>query len=153
MKFIVTLDGSEASDAVLGPALNLAEAAGAEIVLFSVLDRDDVRELAKWPLPGGQPPPEHENEAAAELRLSAEIEAALKDKAAPFEQAGLPVRTLVRIGDPYEQIVALCTQESPDLLAMATHGHGGLLHRLMGGVSGRIVESGIAPILLVRPAN
>ncbi|HET8648273.1 MAG TPA: universal stress protein, partial [Vicinamibacteria bacterium] len=39
----------------------------------------------------------------------------------------------------------------PDLIAMATHGHGGARHLLAGSVCERVIRSGVAPVLVVRP--
>jgi nucleotide-binding universal stress UspA family protein len=41
--------------------------------------------------------------------------------------------------------------ERPDIIVMATHGRSGLVRALLGSVADKIVRSGIAPVLVVRP--
>ena len=53
-------------------------------------------------------------------------------------------------GEPASQIVTAASAEGCDLIAMATHGHTGLKHLLLGSVAERVVRLAPCPVLTVR---
>jgi len=63
---------------------------------------------------------------------------------------GLKVRTVLRSGVPYREVVALATDERADLVLMGTHGRGGLDRALLGSVADRVVRLAPCPVLTVR---
>ena len=64
--------------------------------------------------------------------------------------AGVPVSTEVLFGSPALAIVTAATNRKTDLIVMATHGHGPLMHALMGNVAERVVRTATCPVLTVR---
>jgi len=63
---------------------------------------------------------------------------------------GVPVTTEVLFGSPARAIVTAATNRKVDLIVMGTHGHGPLLHALMGNVADRVVRTAPCPVLTVR---
>jgi nucleotide-binding universal stress UspA family protein len=61
------------------------------------------------------------------------------------------VRTVILAGNPYAEILRYAEDNSIDLIVMATHGHTGLTHMLMGSVAERVVRKSQCPVLTVRP--
>ena len=172
MRILVTLDGSELSEAVLGPAAGLAQALKAEVHLFTVghpphgegrgrRDAPDV--LVRLPLMGSLPfdsprtgyfprlePVPVETREQFISRREHELDEYLMDQAKHFE--GLPVKRRVLLSnDPGESIVAYAREQGVDVIAMATHGRSGLTRLVQGSVASQVVSSGVAPVLLVRP--
>ena len=83
-------------------------------------------------------------------RREHELDEYLMDRAKHFE--GLPVkRRVILSDDPGESIIAYAQEQGVDLIAMATHGRSGLSRLVQGSVAARVVSSGVAPVLLVRP--
>lgn len=70
-----------------------------------------------------------------------------------LEAAGYSVMTVVRFGDPAQQIVDVADAMRADLVAMATHGRTGLKHLLMGSVAAEVLRTLSVPLLLVRPQH
>ncbi len=73
-------------------------------------------------------------------------------------EAGLPLQGIivekaVRIGDATEEIIKYAREQNVDLIMMATHGRTGLRRAISGSVADRVVTSGAAPVLLVRPES
>jgi len=68
-----------------------------------------------------------------------------------LEEAGFSVSLDIRFGNPAEEIAAAVRQRSIDLIAMATHGHTGLRHLLMGSVAQQVLRRVNVPVLVVRP--
>lgn len=57
---------------------------------------------------------------------------------------------LVRVGSPWEEIVAAARDLGADLLVVGTHGRRGLTHALLGSVAERVVRTSPIPVLTVR---
>ncbi|MFA5909186.1 MAG: universal stress protein [Vicinamibacterales bacterium] len=63
---------------------------------------------------------------------------------------GVRVSTEVLFGNPARAIVTAAEARKPDLIVMGTHGHGALMHALMGNVAERVVRMASCPVLTVR---
>ncbi len=64
--------------------------------------------------------------------------------------AGVAVTTEVLFGNPARAIVSAANIRKVDLIVMGTHGHGPLMHALMGNVAERVVRTASCPVLTVR---
>jgi nucleotide-binding universal stress UspA family protein/mono/diheme cytochrome c family protein len=62
----------------------------------------------------------------------------------------VPVATEVLFGSPAPAIVDAATANAVDLIVMGTHGHGALMHVMMGNVAERVVRMATCPVLTVR---
>jgi mono/diheme cytochrome c family protein len=81
-------------------------------------------------------------------RLGEEAERELAKIAA--SQQGLPVTTEVLFGSPAGAIVEAADTNNADLIVMGTHGHGAVMHLMMGNVAERVVRTAVCPVLTVR---
>ena len=159
---LVTLDGSEASEAVLAQAARLADGAAAKITLLAVSGLPQAVSEAPGPrIVAGAPasgaavslpePRVFEDRGQAIERSTDELREYLEAKAAKLRAAGIEVETRVAFGDPVEEILAAAREQDIDLIMMATHGRTGLARVIFGSVAARVVGSGVRPVLLVRP--
>ena len=64
--------------------------------------------------------------------------------------AGVTVTTEVLFGNPPRAIVAAIATNAIDLIVMGTHGHGPVMHVVMGSVAERVVRTADCPVLTVR---
>lgn len=174
MRILVTVDGSDLSEAVLEPAAALARALKAEVHLLTVghpprgegrgmRETSDV--LVLLPLMGSLPfdsprvgyaprqetvPIETREQYIA--RREHELDEYLMDQAGHFQ--GLPVkRRVILSSDPAESIIAYSQEQGIDLITMATHGRSGISRLVQGSVASQVVRSGVAPVMLVRPGQ
>ena len=76
----------------------------------------------------------------------------LEGLAVQFQQAGLPVTTVIREGAAAEHIVAYAKEQAIDLIVMSTHGHSGFKRFVVGSVTDRVIRSGETPVLVL-PAS
>jgi nucleotide-binding universal stress UspA family protein/mono/diheme cytochrome c family protein len=60
------------------------------------------------------------------------------------------VTTEVLFGNPARAIVESAMVNHPDLIVMGTHGHGAVLHVVLGNVAERVVRNAPCPVLTVR---
>ena len=63
---------------------------------------------------------------------------------------GVTTTTEVLFGNPARAIVAAATGRKSDLIVMGTHGHGPVMHALMGNVAERVVRTASCPVLTIR---
>lgn len=64
--------------------------------------------------------------------------------------AGLKVSTEVLFGNPSRAIITAAATNDADLIVMGTHGHGPVMHVVMGNVAERVVRTAECPVLTVR---
>jgi universal stress protein A len=81
-------------------------------------------------------------------RLSEEAGKAFNDMTATL--ADVTVTTEVLFGRPASVIVRAAERNKADLIAMGTHGHGAVMHALLGNVAERVVRTASCPVLTVR---
>lgn len=81
-------------------------------------------------------------------RFVEEARKELNDVAARITDAA--VTTEVLLGNVPRAIVAAAEANAVDLIAMGTHGHGAVMHLLMGNVAERVVRTAACPVLTVR---
>jgi nucleotide-binding universal stress UspA family protein len=74
--------------------------------------------------------------------------------AGQLREHGLQVETVVDMSDdPAKTIIERAREGGFDLIAMATHGRGGLNELVKGTAASRVLKSDIAPVVLVRPTK
>lgn len=90
------------------------------------------------------------NRHAWEL-LGDQAEIYLETHVAALHAAAIQAESDVRIGVPHQSI-AECADAVPEsLIALATHGYGGLRRWAIGSVADKVLQAAPAPLLLVRP--
>jgi nucleotide-binding universal stress UspA family protein len=161
-RILVTLDRSDASEAILLEVEHMASGSAPEVILLTVAEVPEAAAEAPHPLVvGGAPVPEGvtrvppprvaEDRAQALDRVRQELTDHLAEKAVILRHLGCQVETEVRFGDPAEEILAAAKDRQVELIAMATHGRTGLAQAIFGSVAARVLGSGVRPVLLVRP--
>lgn len=137
---LIPLDGSDLGESILAPAAALARLCGARLTLahvvamHSALDAGVVRLL-----------PENV------VRIRDEAHAYLEAVADRLRAEGLTVET--HVADGYgaaAAIVALGEELGADLIALATHGHGGVRRAVIGSVADKVLRSSSHPLMIVR---
>ena len=81
-------------------------------------------------------------------QLGAEAERQLLKAAEPLKD--VHVTTEILFGNPARAIVTAAGTRECDLIVMGTHGHGPIMHVLMGNVAERVVRQSPCPVLTVR---
>jgi nucleotide-binding universal stress UspA family protein len=88
-----------------------------------------------------------------EANERAAIELTLLPDQQLLQRDGYSVTSMVRFGDPAEEIANLARCANIDIVAMATHGQTGLRHLLMGSVAEQVLRNLTIPMLLIRPTD
>lgn len=135
-RILVPLDGSTYSAEALAPAIDLARATGARLTLLEVVTRHSglVRLL--------HPAERSEETAERALREVAER--------VPPELGPVEVR-VVEHDSPTAGVMLETRRGEIDLVAMATHGRGGLRRLLLGSVAETVLDASPVPVMVFRP--
>jgi nucleotide-binding universal stress UspA family protein len=128
-RILFCTDFSENSERALGHAISLTAEYNAELTLLHVLE--DV--------PDGSTIQEATATAMEQL-----------DKLIPPEKpkAGR-IKTMVRRGSPYQQIIQLASEARTDIVVMAVRGRGALNLAVFGSTTYRVIQLGPCPVLAV----
>jgi nucleotide-binding universal stress UspA family protein len=126
--FLIPLDGSPLAEQILPAALDLARLMGARCTLLRVAD-------------GGE-------------GTRAEAEGYLARVASRLGAEGVEIRTRVLVApSPAEVILDVARAQRHDLVALATHGRGGIRRLLFGSVADEVVRGLSVPVLVHRPTG
>jgi nucleotide-binding universal stress UspA family protein len=169
MKIMATFDGSAFAEAIVPLLDRLAALPGAEFVLFCAADPAHGVRAAELKRPaqavgfggqGSQPMAIGQAEpslvATKEQATDAMI-GEVRDYLSGIGNklpGGASFTSHAEIDkDAAAAIVRAAEKLSPDVIVMATHGHTGLLSRFADSVTEKVIESGVAPVLVVHPED
>ncbi len=140
-KILVPIDFSDYSKNALKYAVNFTMQFGAELILIYVVE------------PVIYPPDFSMGQIAIptvdiemDKRASEELEKLAK-KDIPLS---LKIRTLVKTGKPFIEIIETAEEENVDLIIIASHGHTGMEHILFGSTAEKVVRKAPCPVLSIR---
>jgi nucleotide-binding universal stress UspA family protein len=135
---LIPLDGSPLAEQVLGPALELARLMEARCGLLRVVEAHS----------------SSSGQGAGDLPEAAKAEEYLNGVAARLRGQGLQVRTRVFVARHVaEAILEEAAAQTSSLIALATHGRGGLNRLLLGSVAHKLVRAAASSLLVYRPAG
>ncbi len=134
-RILVPLDVSERPHTILQPAVELAEATDAELILLHVMPTKSAVGFPVGHAPGRQDI----------------AEAYLEGIAEQLRERSIVVRSrVVQRDTPVKAILDVIREESVDLIALTTDGHAGLKRAILGSVSESVLKDCHTPVLLER---
>lgn len=143
---LVPMDGSETAERAISPAMVLADACEAEVVLMRVVPTVET-------VSGDQAAPARllPTTTAAMLEVEAFEAGRYLDRIAESMRGeGRRVTTAVGRGDPVRVLANAARERQIDLIVMATHGRSGVSAVWTGSIASRLIGTGVKPVLLVR---
>lgn len=146
-RVLIPIDGSPLSEAVVEPAIDVAGDLEVAYTLVRVIEPMTSLAIASF---GDVADLEREEDARQERRTLADVELV----AQRLRARGLDARGHALIhGDPARAILDYASESGADLIAMATHGHGGLRRLVIGSVSTKVMVGSDTAVLLYRPPH
>ena len=134
---LVAIDGSSHSAAAAREAIAIAVRDGARLTLIHVLGRPHAPFITGPYMPPPLP-----------VINAAEAETLLEDIGSTVPE-GTPVHTIVRDGNPADEILKRAEGSQHDLIVMGSRGHGGAASLLLGSVSRSVVHRSTVPVIVV----
>jgi nucleotide-binding universal stress UspA family protein len=138
-KILVPVDLSSFSAKAVSYAARLAGEGGSLTLLTVISDVLPYFDFFPIEYPSADYFEAMKTKAEAELRTLADEHA-----------KGVSVQTIVRRGYPAAEIVEMAAEEKFDLIVMATHGHSGLEHALLGSITEKVLRKAHCPVLVAR---
>lgn len=140
-KVLVPIDFSDYSKSALKYAVNFAKSFSAEVILIYVVEPIIY-------------PPDFSMGQIAMPSINTEWDERAKDelaKLAKNEITGVnSVKTIIKTGKPFVEIIETAKEENVDLIIIATHGHSGVEHILFGSTAEKVVRKAPCPVLTLR---
>lgn len=138
---LVAVDASEASQAALRHATEIAKAFSAKLVLVNVVDVTKLLAVAGYETP-------YPVDAISIMRDDAKT--ILAEATTTCENCGVTSIELTSEGDAVDEILDLAKQERVDLIALGTHGRHGISRLFLGSVAEGVLRRSDVPVLVVR---
>ena len=146
-QILVPLDGSPLAEEVLEPAAELAKAMDAELTLLQVVQPVLLGEGAMPPLSSAY------DEELTELARE-QAQDYVRSVAGRLRERGLRAGGVAVIGwNAANAILSAARPEQIALMAVATHGRGGLRRLALGSVADKLVRGADVPVLVYRPTK
>lgn len=135
-KLFIPVDGSDNSKLACQAAVRMAESIQKTVILAHCHD----------PIP--QRIQGHALDTLYE-ELEAESEHIFQDCRGCFDQAGIPVETLILYGSQGPTLATAADEQNADIIIMGTRGLGNLGSLVLGSVSNAVIHNTNLPVLLV----
>ena len=140
-RILVPVDFSEFSEGALAYAQPIAQAFNARIDLIYA-DETNYGEISTFgPI----------DVDLLRRQYSDDSNKKLTELTQAIRQKGLKSSGVVRPGRAHHVITEFAKEKKADLIVIATHGHSGLEHLLMGSTAENVVRHATCPVLTVRP--
>lgn len=141
-RILCPVDFSDATRFALTPAISLAIEFGSDLTLLHVLDRP-------YPHVGPVVTDFDLEDYYLQIERTAieQLDALVDDDVRSFAT----VRSVVRRGNAFREIVRLAGEERPDLIVMPTHARTGVEHMIWGSVAEKVVRLAPCPVMTVSP--
>jgi nucleotide-binding universal stress UspA family protein len=144
-KLLVCLDGSDFAEQIMPYLVDLASRLGSKMLLLEV--------VTETPTISAGDPGVVVKSLDTISRSRREAETYLESIAAPLRARGLGVECAVLEGPAGETIVQYSEKSHMDLIALSTHGRGGLGRAVFGSVADYVMRHSTVPFLCVRPRH
>jgi nucleotide-binding universal stress UspA family protein len=144
---LVSLDLSRESETILEPVVQLAQLTQGHVTLVHVIE--PILGTTSLGMPFAAPVP---FEVFEEQRTTAQRK--LDRVADALRERGLSVSArMVDTASAASGLLEVLEEKQYDLIAMTTHGRGGVRRLLLGSVADKVIRGAAKPVLVVRPSG
>jgi nucleotide-binding universal stress UspA family protein len=140
---VVATDFSEVSNHAIEYAVDLAKQVHGRVVILHAY------EIPVYGFPDGVliAPPD------VATRLGDVARNALDATVAKYSSSGVPVKGVLRVGPPVDEVERVADEEHGDLIVVGTHGRRGLSRALLGSVAENVIRTSKIPVLAIHAAK
>lgn len=134
-RLLVAVDGSQQSYKAVRYASEIAKSTNAAMTLLAVVEVIDAPELMMADHINGE---------------KAAMDSALEEAAEMAISYGVEAKTVIRHGNPADQILRYAKEEGVDMIVTGSRGRGDAKGLIMGSVSRAVTKRADIPVLIVR---
>jgi|ERR687886_2392188 nucleotide-binding universal stress UspA family protein len=140
---VVGTDGSETANEAVRQATELAKTLGATVYLVSAFE------------PVGNQRLREERQQAPEdmqwmINAREDVNSTLAAAEEKIKQAGVPVETFARQGDPADAILDVAEEQNADLIVVGNKGMSGAKRFLLGSVPNKVSHHAPSSVMIIR---
>ena len=140
-KILVPVDFSDYSKSSLRYAVNFSKLFKAEMILIYVVEPVIY-------------PPDFSMGQIAIPSVHSEWDKRAREELDKLSKSEIPadvkVKSIIKTGKPFMEIIETASEENVDLIIIATHGHSGVEHILFGSTAEKVVRKAPCPVLTLR---
>lgn len=140
-KVLIPIDFSDYSKNSLRYSVNFTRCFNAELILIYVIEPVIY-------------PPDFSMGQIAVPAVDIDIDKRASEELQKLAKTEIPsdmkVRTFVKTGKPFVEIIETAAAENIDLIIIASHGHSGVEHILFGSTADKVVRKAPCPVLTLR---
>jgi nucleotide-binding universal stress UspA family protein len=140
---LVCLDGSPMAEQIIPLVNDQAKHGDSKVVLFHVLNQSN----DSLPSPLVKSPANPDDITQRRVKALDYLEGVAR----PLKDNGVAVECQVTEGKPAESIVDYAEKNRPELIALTTHGEGGLGHLVFGSTAVYVLRESSRPVLIIKP--
>jgi nucleotide-binding universal stress UspA family protein len=153
-RVLIPLDGSALAESILQPVLALLDGAQTEYTLLQIIG--PVAELSYGPIGGNFTgfPQALQQLQQLEQQESRSAHDYLERLAERLRASSFAIKTRVALNErPATAILDHASAHPTDLIALATHGRGGLKRLVLGSVGDKVLRGAATPVFVYRPTD
>jgi len=148
-KILVCLDGSKLAEQILPYATEEAIRFNSRVELFHVVPEPVIDTQG---IPGATGVPIEPTGALEQMRSEQKVATDYLERvASDLRKKGIVVELVIQQGAAGEAIIGYSQDNDVGLIAIATHGRGGLGRAFFGSVADHVLRNSGLPVLVVRP--
>lgn len=140
-KVLVPIDFSDYSKSALKYAVNFAKTFKADITLIYVVEPIIY-------------PPDFSMGQIAVPSVNTEWDEVAKEELNKLAKSEISndvnVKTIIKTGKPFIEIIETAVEDNTDIIIISTHGHSGVEHILFGSTAEKVVRKAPCPVLTLR---
>jgi nucleotide-binding universal stress UspA family protein len=140
---VVGTDGSETAGKAVDAAVELAQLSGATLEVVSAYEPVSAQRLREE---ARQVPPDLQ----WMINRRADVDATLQQAAERARDAGVPVQTYAREGDPADAILDVAEELAADLIVVGNKGMTGAKRFLLGSVPNKVSHHAPCAVMIIR---
>jgi len=139
-RIVVGTDFSETAEHAVDAAVDLAVQVGGEVSLVHAY------ELPMYSFPDGVVVSSPDIAQKITTDALGRLEAAIEKRKA----RGIPIKSMLRMGAPWDELNGVAAEENADVIVVGTHGRRGFSRVMLGSVAERMVRTALRPLLVIR---
>ncbi|MFC1951178.1 universal stress protein [Chloroflexota bacterium] len=146
-KLMVCLDGSALAEEIIPVVTDIAKCFAGTVVLFQAIDEPTTYVSPSLPRSG--------DDVSDVLRRKSKDDeyralGYLEKMAKPLRDEGLDIECATLMDEASKAILQYASENSVKLIAIATHGHGGLKRMFFGSVADKVLRQSGVPVLVIK---
>ncbi len=142
-KILYPTDFSEVAQKALDYIKQLREAGGQEVVILHVINQRIIDGLMRHAMQTGDI--DAWREKAEEIARET-----LAEMSKDLESVGFAVKTSIKTGFPWREILNVEAAESPSIIVIGSHGRSNIGDIFLGSVSDRVIRKCQRPVMVVK---